>query len=195
MEVAAKIWEATTENGEITITPIIEFLNNIKFLASAYNQMWVIKKMKLNDEDTIAFVDDVTGLKKMIIVNPDPLMQEAIEEIVRRGWFEVKEEYLLNAALGRSVLGYSDTVWNGIRQIVVYRGLLEKFRQNPDLKAQLLATHPHTLAECALQDKIWGIGMTMHDEYRFDPDLWPGQNLLGFTLMTVREELSKESLR
>jgi hypothetical protein len=97
METAAKIWEATTPEGEISITPIIEFLNNIKFLASAYNQMWVIKKMKLNDEDTIAFVDDVTGLKKMIIVNPDPLMQEAIDEIVRRGWFSVKEEYLLNA--------------------------------------------------------------------------------------------------
>ena len=97
METAAKIWEATTPEGEISITPIIEFLNNIKFLASAYNQMWVIKKIKLNGEDTIAFVDDVTGLKKMIIVNPDPLMQEAIEEIVRRGWFSVKEEYLLNA--------------------------------------------------------------------------------------------------
>ena len=97
METAAKIWEATTPEGEISITPIIEFLNNIKFLASAYNQMWVIKKMKLNDENTIAFVDDVTGLKKMILVNPDPLMQEAIDEIVRRGWFSVKEEYLLNA--------------------------------------------------------------------------------------------------
>ena len=96
METAAKIWEATTPEGEISITPIIEFLNNIKFLASAYNQMWVIKKMKLNDEDTIAFVDDVTGLKKMIIVNPDPLMREAIDKIVRRGWFSVKEEYLLN---------------------------------------------------------------------------------------------------
>lgn len=96
METAAKIWEATTPEGEISITPIIEFLNNIKFLASAYNQMWVIKKMRLNDEDTIAFVDDITGLKKMILVNPDPLMQEAIDEIVRRGWFSVKEEYLLN---------------------------------------------------------------------------------------------------
>ena len=96
METAAKIWEAENSNGEITITPVIELLNNIKFLAAAYNQMWVIKKMKLNDEDTIAFVDDVTGLKKMIIVNPDPLMQEAIDEIVRRGWFSVKEEYLLN---------------------------------------------------------------------------------------------------
>lgn len=97
METAAKIWEAENKEGEITITPIIEFLNNIKFLAAAYNQMWVIKKMKINDEDTIAFVDDVTGLKKMILVNPDPLMQEAIDEIVRRGWFSVKEEYLLNA--------------------------------------------------------------------------------------------------
>ena len=97
METAAKIWEATTPEGEISITPIVEFLNNIKFLASAYNQMWVIKKMKYDGEDTIAFVDDVTGLKKMILVNPDPLMQEAIDEIVRRGWFSVKEEYLLNA--------------------------------------------------------------------------------------------------
>ena len=96
METAAKIWEAENKDGEITITPIIEFLNNIKFLAAAYNQMWVIKKMKYDGEDTIAFVDDVTGLKKMIIVNPDPLMQEAIDEIVRRGWFSVKEEYLLN---------------------------------------------------------------------------------------------------
>ncbi len=96
MEDAAKIWEAENKEGEITITPIIEFLNNIKFLAAAYNQMWVIKKMKYGGEDTIAFVDDVTGLKKMIIVNPDPLMQEAIDEIVRRGWFSVKEEYLLN---------------------------------------------------------------------------------------------------
>lgn len=96
MENAAKVWEAENKEGEITITPIIEFLNNIKFLAAAYNQMWVIKKMKINDEDTIAFVDDVTGLKKMILVNPDPLMQEAIDEIVRRGWFSVKEEYLLN---------------------------------------------------------------------------------------------------
>ena len=96
MEQAAKIWEAENKEGEITITPVIELLNNIKFLAAAYNQMWVIKKMVLNGENTIAFVDDVTGDKKMILVNPDPLMQQAIDEIVARGWFSVKEEYLLN---------------------------------------------------------------------------------------------------
>ena len=96
MEEAAKIWEAGTADGEITIAPVIELLNNIKFLAAAYNQMWVIKKMNLNGEDTIRFVDDVTGQTKMIIVNPDPLMQQAIDEIVAKGWFTVKEEYLLN---------------------------------------------------------------------------------------------------
>ena len=95
METAAKIWEATTDDGEVTITPIVEFLNNIKFLAAAYNQMWVIKKKKYDDNYTIAFVDDVTGLTKMVLVNPDPLMEKAIDEIVEKGWFAVKEEHLL----------------------------------------------------------------------------------------------------
>ena len=97
METAAKIWEATTPEGEVSITPIVEFLNNIKFLASAYNQIWTIKKTNFNGEDTIRFVDDVTGQTKMILVNPDPLMQRAIDEIIEKGWFDVKEEYLINA--------------------------------------------------------------------------------------------------
>lgn len=96
METAAKIWEAETQDGNITITPVIELLNNIKFLAAAYNQMWAIRKKKYDDNYTIAFVDDVTGLTKMVLVNPDPLMEKAIDEIVEKGWFTVKEEYLLN---------------------------------------------------------------------------------------------------
>ena len=82
-------------NEEKSITPVIEFLNNIKFLASAYEQIWVIKKMMLNGDYTIAFVDDRTNETKMILVNPDDLMQRAIDEIVEKGWFTVKEEYLL----------------------------------------------------------------------------------------------------
>lgn len=84
-----------TPAEEVDITPIIEFLNNIKFLAAAYNQIWVIKKIYLNGEYTIAFVDERSGEKKMILVNPDSLMQRAIDEIVARGWFSVKEDYLL----------------------------------------------------------------------------------------------------
>lgn len=92
-------------------------------------------------------------------------------------------------ALGRSVKNYDDVVWNGMRQVIVYEGLLEKFRQNDKLKEQLLATGQDILAECAVQDKIWGIGLSMKDDKRFEMDKWQGQNLLGFSLMRVREVL------
>lgn len=93
-------------------------------------------------------------------------------------------------ALGRSVKNYDDIVWNGMRQVIVYEGLLEKFRQNSELKEMLLATKQDILAECAVQDKIWGIGLSMKDEKRLDMSEWKGQNLLGFSLMKVREVLS-----
>lgn len=92
-------------------------------------------------------------------------------------------------ALGRRVSGYDDNYWNGIRQIVVYKGLLAKFSQNAVLKEQLKETKTAILAECAVKDKIWGIGLSMKDIERFDRTKWQGQNLLGYTLMMVREQL------
>jgi len=94
-------------------------------------------------------------------------------------------------ALGRQVRGYNNIIWNGFRQIIIYRGLLEKFSQNEELKKQLLSTGNSFLAECAVQDKIWGIGLSMDDERRFDISQWQGQNLLGFALMRARAELMK----
>ena len=93
-------------------------------------------------------------------------------------------------ALGRAVKNYEDVLWNGMRQLIVYQGLLEKFRQNIELEENLLATQNHILAECAVQDRIWGIGLSMKDERRFDTNKWQGQNLLGFSLMRVRTALN-----
>ena len=47
-------------------------------------------------------------------------------------------------------------------------GLPEKFRQNPELKVQLLATGDAVLAKCTYGDKIWAIGLGMQDENRLD---------------------------
>lgn len=91
--------------------------------------------------------------------------------------------------LGRLVSGYNDHVWNGLRQIVVYEGLKAKFLQNEGLKEKLLATKDAVLAECAVKDRIWGIGLSMTDPARNDIGKWNGQNLLGYALMTVRERL------
>ena len=96
-------------------------------------------------------------------------------------------------ALGRSVKNYNDIIWNGLRQVIIYEGLREKFSQNDDLQDRLLATKDHFLAECAVQDKIWGIGLSMKDDRRFDINQWKGQNLLGFSLMLVRDALREQS--
>lgn len=92
-------------------------------------------------------------------------------------------------AFGRLVFGYNDKHWSGIRQIVVYQGLLEKFRQNADLKEKLLGTGSAILAECAVKDRVWGIGLAIKDPDRLDRTKWKGQNLLGYTLMMVRDSL------
>lgn len=89
--------------------------------------------------------------------------------------------------LGRSVKDYEDIIWNGMRQIVVYKGLLAKFEQNKILLEKLLDTEDAILAECAVRDCIWGIGLSMKDKRRFSVQEWKGQNLLGFSLMKVRE--------
>lgn len=90
---------------------------------------------------------------------------------------------------GRQVKGYNDSIWCGVRQMVVYQGLLAKFSQNNILCNKLLQTHNDILAECAVKDRVWGIGLSMNDPERLDLAKWRGQNLLGYTLMMVREEL------
>ncbi len=92
-------------------------------------------------------------------------------------------------ALGRLVADYNESYWNGVRQIVVFEGLIAKFSQNEDLKKLLKATENAILAECAVKDRIWGIGLSMKDPERFEIDKWKGQNLLGYALMMVRERL------
>lgn len=99
------------------------------------------------------------------------------------------DDVALIKKLGRSVSKYDENYWNGVRQIVVYKGLIAKFTQNEELKLKLKATGNDVLAECAVKDNIWGIGLSMKDPNRFESSKWKGKNLLGYTLMIVRETL------
>ena len=90
---------------------------------------------------------------------------------------------------GRAVKKYNDHYWNGIRQIIVYKGLKEKFSQNIVLREKLIDTGDAILCECAKTDRIWGIGKGMYDMDRYDITSWEGKGLLGYTLMIVRDEL------
>ena len=76
--------------------------------------------------------------------------------------------------------------------MIIYEGLVAKFSQNEDLKERLLDTGNDMLAECAVKDRIWGIGLSMDDPDRQDISKWKGQNLLGYALMMVRAKLSND---
>ena len=92
-------------------------------------------------------------------------------------------------SLGRQVTGYDDHIWNGIRQIIVYEGLLAKFSQNELLRRRLKMTEQMIFAECEVKDQIWGIGLAMNDPRRYNINQWNGKNLLGYTLMMVRDKV------
>ena len=94
--------------------------------------------------------------------------------------------------IARSASGYNDTVWKGIRQVIATRGIIEKFRQNPDLQAQLLETKDAYLIECAVSDRAWACGISLYSGARRNISNWKGSNILGFTLMEVRSILDAE---
>lgn len=92
--------------------------------------------------------------------------------------------------LGRKVVGFNETIWKTVAKAVVYAGNYAKFTQNPDMKAELLATAGTTLVEASPYDKIWGIGMTDFEAKGCGGrEGWRGLNWLGEVLTTLRDDL------
>lgn len=94
-------------------------------------------------------------------------------------------------ALGREVRNFDEKTWGINRERIMYEILLDKFKCNDKLARKLKDTGDEVLAECAVMDRIWGIGLSMKDPDRFDQSKWRGRNLLGYSLMRVRESLQE----
>ena len=110
---------------------------------------------------------------------------EAAEKILR-----AKTDAELDA-ISHNIRDYNAKLWHGSRQIIVFRGLIRKFKQNRDLLQQLLSTRTEILVGCDPNDPVWGIGIPASDPRCSDMSAWPGQNLLGLTLMEVRKFLQE----
>jgi ribA/ribD-fused uncharacterized protein len=95
--------------------------------------------------------------------------------------------------LGRKVPGFEEPVWLQARWNIVVRGNQAKFSQHPELKSFLLQTGDRILVEASPFDRIWGIGMAATHVDAEYPTKWKGLNLLGFSLMAVRELLKEEA--
>ncbi|MBP2617267.1 NADAR family protein [Chryseobacterium jejuense] len=92
-------------------------------------------------------------------------------------------------SLGRKVKNFDPKVWDEHKYEIVKQGNLLKFSENKKYKDFLLSTGDKILVEASPYDTIWGIGMLETDSRAENPLLWNGENLLGFALMEVRDEL------
>lgn len=94
--------------------------------------------------------------------------------------------------LGREMRGFNEATWREKRFEIVKQGNLLKFGQNEELKNYLVNTGSRVLVEASPEDLVWGIGMAGDNMDASFPEKWKGQNLLGFALMEVRDELISE---
>ena len=74
-------------------------------------------------------------------------------------------------------------------EFIIRTGNYEKFTQNLDLMNYLVKTDDAVLIEASPYDTVWGIGMRNTDPDFHDFRKWRGENLLGFSLMHVRDEI------
>jgi len=92
-------------------------------------------------------------------------------------WIRNSPTAFLAMKAGRSLRmekGELQIHWELMKLDVMLKGLREKFKQNPDLRARLLATGDAVLHEDSPTDMVWGK---------------KGRDALGILLMQVRREL------
>lgn len=83
--------------------------------------------------------------------------------------------------------------WDGsIRQDVLRKATLAKFRQHSELRDKLLATGDAVLALADTREKRDGIGLALNDVQAANTTAWKGGNLYGQILMEARSQLRQE---
>lgn len=92
--------------------------------------------------------------------------------------------------LGRMVPNFSDQIWDQVKHSIVLNGNFRKFISNVEIRDFLINTKDAILVEASPYDRIWGIGMEENNQNINNLSLW-GQNMLGFALMEVRDELQR----
>lgn len=106
-------------------------------------------------------------------------------------------------SLGRQIKGYDDKRWECVRLGCMTYSCYLKYSQNKPWGEELKATGDRTLVEMSPTDRIWGSGIGMEDVNDVLTGrgighrslYWPGRNLLGKALMTVRDLIQSAHLR
>lgn len=92
--------------------------------------------------------------------------------------------------LGRQIRNFDPETWDKHKYRIVKQGNYLKFTQNEELKQFLIQTGTKVMVEASPVDPVWGIGLAEDAPNARNPKEWRGENLLGFALMEVRDELN-----
>ena len=65
----------------------------------------------------------------------------------------------------------------------------QKFKQNKELKEKLIQTNDSIIIACLGKDTTLGVGLNENDSAILDISNWKGQNILGKSLMRIRNDL------
>lgn len=92
--------------------------------------------------------------------------------------------------LGSRVKNFDPKIWDNHRELVMKEALRVKFNSNTRLKKLLELTEDAELVEVSPYDKFWGAGADRNKmiELIKQNKTYPGKNVLGNMLMSLREE-------
>ena len=89
-------------------------------------------------------------------------------------------------ALAEQVVSYNDDIWKATLPSIIGVATREKFTQNHDLQESLIACKRKLMVFATPTDKLLGVGLNKEEVLKTPEADWPGENLLGKTLTTFR---------
>lgn len=153
---------------------------NGEIIKSCFSQWWPCRFTE--EGETYKSAEHYMMAKKALLFNDQEIFDKIIE---CESPAEAKK-------LGRKVKNFENEKWLDKRFEIVKQANMLKFSQNEDMLSFLLNTNNRVIVEASPVDAIWGIGMAEDHKNAEKPELWRGENLLGFALMEVRDELTKK---
>jgi hypothetical protein len=182
-----------------------------------YNNTWLIKRIDAGDRVKFLFFwghqparDGTVGRNCFSQWWPAPFDADGITYPTAEHWMMAKkarlfgdretEDKILQAntpaeakKFGRLVKNFDLDVWDRHKFEIVVQGNFHKFSSHPELKKFLTGTQDRVLAEASPVDIVWGIGLAADHTDIENPLKWRGENLLGYALMQVRDQLTSNS--
>ncbi|MBC2579123.1 NADAR family protein [Clostridium sp. DJ247] len=130
------------------------------------------------DSNSYSCMEQYMMAEKARLFNDD----EALAKIMK------STNQMIMQELGGAVNNFDEKLWVKRRYSIILNGSYAKFVQKDELRQFIIGTKDRVLVYDSAYDKIWGICMNDFEK-KENPFTWEGENLLGFALMEVREEI------